>query len=136
LQSRINQWIRLESLRDKASRINANGVLSDIFERPNLDTTYEPPIDDTENIIAGIWQEVLGIKQIGINDHFSELGGHSLLAIKIISGLRKAFQIDLPVRALFDTPTVAMLAENVKERILSEIENMSDEEAKRIVSNN
>ena len=64
--------------------------------------------------IARIWQDAFGIDEVGINDSFTQLGGHSLLAIKIVSELRKAFQIDLPIKALFDAPTVAELSSYIK----------------------
>jgi len=57
------------------------------------------------------------------------------LAIRIVSELRKAFQIDLPVRALFDAPTVAKLSTYIKEHLIAEIEALSDEEARQLVSN-
>jgi len=72
---------------------------------------------------------------VGIHDQFSDLGGHSLLAIKIVSGLRKAFQIDLAIKALFDAPTVAELSSFIREQILAEIEALSDEDARELVSN-
>ena len=59
---------------------------------------------------------MLGIRQVGTNDNFADLGGHSLLAIKIVAELRNAFQVDLPVRALFDTPTVAGLSAYIDEQ--------------------
>jgi len=136
LKARIKQWIKLESLRDNLKNLQPEDTLYKFSDRPKLKSEYTSPRDDAEKLTAEIWQNVLGIENIGINDNFSELGGHSLLAIKIISELRKVFQINLPVRALFDTPTVGQLSGNIKEKILSEIENMSDEEAKRLISTN
>ena len=77
---------------------------------------------------------MLGIRTIGINDSFAEVGGHSLLAVRIVAELRSAFQVDLPMRALFDAPTVAELADHIKARLLAEIDSLSDEEARRLVS--
>jgi acyl carrier protein len=58
-----------------------------------------------------IWSELLGVDQVGVrDDFFTELGGHSLLATQVISRVRYAFQVDLPLRAFFETPTVAGLA--------------------------
>jgi amino acid adenylation domain-containing protein len=64
----------------------------------------------TEEIIAGIWAEVLGLNQVGIHDNFFELGGHSLLATQVVSRLRKVFEIEIPLRTLFESPTVEKLA--------------------------
>jgi len=83
---------------------------STLSQRPSLQTNYEAPRDETEQQIARILQDALGINEVGIHDSFAELGGHSLLAVRIVAELRKAFQIDLPVRALFDAPTVAELS--------------------------
>jgi acyl carrier protein len=69
----------------------------------------------TEAALAKIWGEVLGLEHVGINHNFFELGGHSLLAIKVVSRVRDAFQIELPVRRIFEMPTIAQLAEEVEE---------------------
>jgi amino acid adenylation domain-containing protein len=71
---------------------------------------YVAPRTPNEEIIANIFSTVLGVKTVGIHDNFFELGGHSLLATQVISSLRQVFQIDLSVRRLFETPTVADLA--------------------------
>ena len=94
----------------------------------------DAPRDETEQQIARIWQNALGLDEVGIHDHFSELGGHSLLAIRIVSELRRAFQIHLPVRVLFDAPTVAELSTRIKEHLAAEIEALTEEEARQLVS--
>jgi len=100
-----------------------------------LPTHFDAPRDETEQQIARIWQNALGIDAIGINDNFSQLGGHSLIAIRIVAELRKAFQIDLPVRALFDAPTVAELSRYIQEHLIAEIDALTEEEARQLVSN-
>jgi acyl carrier protein len=60
-----------------------------------------------------IWEQVLGIEQIGIHDNFFELGGHSLLATQLLSRLRDAFAVELPLVQIFDAPTVAQMADLV-----------------------
>jgi acyl carrier protein len=135
LGARINQWIKLESLNTQRPATVASPTRSTLSQRPGLQTNYDAPRDETEQQIAQVWQDALGIDEVGINDSFSQLGGHSLLAIRIVSELRKAFQIDLPVRALFDAPTVAELSSYIKEHLIAEIEALSDEEARQLVSN-
>ncbi|HSF38969.1 MAG TPA: non-ribosomal peptide synthase/polyketide synthase [Thermoanaerobaculia bacterium] len=72
------------------------------------------PRDAFEEVLAGIWAELLGLPQVGTGASFFELGGHSLLATRLISRIREAFRIEIPLRALFEGPTVAALAERVR----------------------
>ena len=74
-------------------------------------TEFVVPRTPTETVIAKIITEVLGVERVGINDNFLALGGHSLLAIKVIDRLREKLGVDLLVRSLFESPTVAELAE-------------------------
>lgn len=84
--------------------------------RPSLSNVYLPARNEVERRIADIWEKLLGIKQVGIHDNFFELGGESLLATQVISRLRKTFQIELPLRTFFETPTVAGTAEALVEQ--------------------
>lgn len=72
--------------------------------------TYVPPSNAVEEVLANIWMEVLGGKRIGITDHFFERGGHSLLATQVISRMREAFQVSLPLSLLFEQPRLVDLA--------------------------
>lgn len=72
--------------------------------------SYIAPRTPTEEMLVEIWQEVLKIEKIGIHDNFFDLGGHSLLAMQLISRIRNMLKIDLPLRDIFDTPTIAGLA--------------------------
>ena len=82
--------------------------LPDVEAQP--ETGFVAPRSHTETVIAEIMAAVLARKRVGIHDNFFALGGHSLLAIKLISRLREAFAVELPVRSLFESPTVADLA--------------------------
>ncbi|MED4570421.1 tyrocidine non-ribosomal peptide synthetase TycC [Brevibacillus agri] len=73
-------------------------------------TAYVAPQNDIEAKLAEIWQQVLGMSQVGIHDDFFDLGGHSLKAMTVISQVAKALEVDLPVKALFEHPTIAELA--------------------------
>lgn len=74
---------------------------------------YIAPRTATEEILAGIWAEVLGVEKVGVEDNFFELGGHSLLATQLVSRLCNIFKIELPLKMLFETSTVEKLAEKV-----------------------
>jgi acyl carrier protein/short-subunit dehydrogenase len=79
--------------------------------RPVLATAYVGPCTELESKITEIWQELLGIEQVGVEDDFFELGGHSLLATQLVSRLRAEFQVEISVRNLFEAPTVIRQAE-------------------------
>ncbi len=87
--------------------------------RPGLDTPYEEPRTDLERRLAGIWGDLLGIDRVGAHDSFFELGGHSLLGLQLVSRLQAGFGVEIPLRTLFEAPTVATLAVEV-ERSLNE----------------
>ena len=77
-----------------------------------------PPRTTTERKLAEIWGELLGLTQIDVQDNFFEIGGHSLLASRIINRSCAAFQVQLSLRALFTTPTIAGLAEQIEQLLL------------------
>ncbi|HYR07983.1 MAG TPA: AMP-binding protein, partial [Longimicrobium sp.] len=83
---------------------------------------YVAPRTPTEEVLAGIWAEVLGLERVGVEESFFELGGHSLLATQVVSWVREAFGVELRLRALFETPTVAGLAPQVERLVLARVE--------------
>lgn len=107
---------------------------------------YVAPRTPVEEMLADIWQQLLSVRQIGIDDNFFELGGHSLLASQVIVRAREAFQVDLPLRSIFEAPTIAELAVTVVQRhieqadsetvaqVLAELERLSDSEAQMLIN--
>jgi acyl carrier protein len=107
--------------------------------RPELERIYVAPRNPVEEVVAGIWAEVLKLERVGVHDNFFELGGHSLLATRVISRVRAALRMELSLRSLFESPTVAELSHgliaNEAElgqtekiaKVLQKIKNMSPE---------
>ena len=79
----------------------------------DVEADYEVPSNETERKLAMIWQDVLGVERVGIHDNFFELGGNSLLSTQAMTKIRSAFEIELPLRRLFEDPTVADLARRI-----------------------
>ncbi|MCD4692950.1 MAG: KR domain-containing protein, partial [Calditrichales bacterium] len=138
LQSRINKWIKLETIHQDEEA--ADGEL---HSRPNLPTAYVEPETELQKQVASEWQKLLGIEPIGIYDDFFDLGGNSLSGTQLISKMRETFRIELPLRSLFEDATisgVSKLIETAQKEskdsdvgkvadLLKQMENMSDEEA-------
>ncbi|NMG07611.1 type I polyketide synthase [Brasilonema sp. UFV-L1] len=93
-----------------------------------LENTYVAPRNELEQTIANIWQQLLGIEQVGIHDNFITLGGHSLLATQLIHRMHKTFQVELPFSSFFEATTIAKLAELIEEMIIEKIEELPEEE--------
>jgi amino acid adenylation domain-containing protein len=83
--------------------------------RPNLDRPFTAPGTAVEEEIAQIWRELLSVAQVGIHDNFFELGGHSLLLTQLASRISAAFQVEIPLRVLFDSPTIIEMTVTVAE---------------------
>lgn len=90
--------------------------------RPELSQIYVAPSTPTEEILTAIWQDILGLTKIGVNDNFFTVGGHSLFATQVIAMTRKAFNLELPIRSLFQSPTIAELAKKIEIGSYQELE--------------
>lgn len=96
--------------------------------RLDLNEAFVAPSTAIEERLADIWAAVLGIEQVGIHDNFFELGGHSLLTVQLLSQVKEAFQVELPLICLFKAPTVAKLAQAINAACQSDaviIDNMT-----------
>ena len=114
--------------------------------RPALDTPYAPPRDAYDAQLVAIWEEILAVKGIGIHDNFFELGGHSLLAMQLISRILKDLHLELSLPILFESPTVAKMAEAIVQHqtkltsedellpLLAELEALSEEKAEQLLA--
>ncbi|WP_164016685.1 type I polyketide synthase [Pyxidicoccus trucidator] len=108
LDARLAQWVRREGA--AAKKDSAGGAL---HARPTLGTEYVAPTDDVELALARVWQEQLGLEQLGIHDNFFDLGGNSLLWLKIVGRLKRELGRDVPLTSVFEAPTVATLAKKL-----------------------
>lgn len=96
--------------------------------RSQLPSPYVAPTSPMEGTMVALWQNLLGIDDIGIHDNFFQLGGNSLLGVQLALQIQKTFQVDLRVAAIFTSPTVAQLSMRIEEILLDEIERMDGAE--------
>ncbi len=87
------------------------------FARPELDSEYVAPRDEIERTLVGLWEELLGVEQVGVQDSFFDLGGHSLIAVRLFSKIKRAYQAEFPISVLFEAPTIEACAHLIRETI-------------------
>jgi acyl carrier protein len=104
-------------------KLDRGGLPAPDQSRPNLDETFIAPRTPVEETIASIWGELLKVERVGVHDNFFELGGHSLLATQVIARVRAAFEVELELRTLFESPTVSAIADRIEEtyRLLEQV---------------
>jgi len=114
--------------------------------RPELNTIFVAPRTLFEKELAQVWAEILTLDQVGIHDNFFDLGGHSVAATRVVSRVIRTFQVEVPLQALFAAPTVAEMAAVVTQhqakklgeqdlnRILAELESLSEDEATKLLA--
>jgi acyl-coenzyme A synthetase/AMP-(fatty) acid ligase/acyl carrier protein len=140
-------FIALEALPLTATgKLNRRALPEPGVSRPKLSQAYAPPQTPVEARLERIWAEVLTLDQVGIHDNFFDLGGHSLAATRVVSQVIKQFQLEIPLQLLFQSPTIGAMAavisrhqanklSDVKlDRILAELESLSEEEAGKILA--
>ncbi len=112
--------------------------------RPEVEHPFVAPQTPIETTLAHIWAEVLSLEQVGVHDHFTELGGHSLLAMQVASRVRDTFHVEVPLKSLFEAPTVTKMAALIAEHqmktvdarrlstdLLAAVEEISEAEAQQ-----
>ena len=127
-------------------KVNRRALPVPTKDRPNLESPFIAPRTPVEKELANIWEDVLDLNDIGINDDFLDLGGDSLRAGQVISRVIKNFRVELPLRSLFEAPTVAEMSLVITqsqarkadpeqiERMLVELENLAEEPTKRFLA--
>jgi len=97
-----------------SGKVNRRELPAPNRESIQRDQEFVAPRTPEEKILAGIWKQVLGLTQISVHDNFFKLGGHSLLATQVVSRTRKVFDLDIPLRFIFDLPTIEEFADAIK----------------------
>jgi len=139
-------FLFLKSLPQTNGKVDRQALPCPDGIRPNLDQAYTAPTSAIETNLVRAWEEVLGVHPVGIHDDFLDLGGNSLTASRLISRLVKTLRLELPIKALFESPTVAEMAKIVEqhqaksarkgelERLLTEVGAMSEEDADKFLA--
>jgi len=146
LEPRLQKWVRriqpVETVEEETPSETGSK-----YTRPNLPTPYVAPRNDLEKEIASVWEQLLGIEGIGIHDNFFDLGGNSLSGTQLVAKLRSQFQVDLPLRELFEDPTIAAVAAIIEQQrkqhdqktdkikdLFKKVEQMSEEDVQAMLA--
>ena len=139
-------FVFMKSLPSVNGKLNRKELPRPDGRRPALKQPYVEPTTDVERQLAEIWEEVLGVRPIGIHDNFFDLGGHSLAATRVVSRVLKKFQSDLPVNTLFHSPAIAEMAlvvaahrwkqldEAALQAVLDELDSLTDADAQKFAA--
>ena len=127
LQLRLKKWVDPISIREGAA-----DQKDSLHSRPELQNAYVAPRNEIEQKLANIWQEALGIKEVGLYDNFFDLGGDSLLVLQVRSKLSKTLNKELSIAELFEYSTIGALTEYIAEEQVEEpVFQQADERASR-----
>jgi acyl-coenzyme A synthetase/AMP-(fatty) acid ligase len=140
-------YVQLETFsRTATGKIDRRALPKPAPTRPPMETPFVTARTPIEEHLVSLWSGVLGLDQVGVQDNFFELGGHSLAASRVISRVIQAFQLELPIKALFDAPTVAEMAVVITQhqakqaseaevmQMLRDVEAMREEEAQKLLA--
>lgn len=109
----------LQGLFDQAQRATEEKDEGDgaKFARPNLGNEYVAPRDDLERTLVGLFQDLLGVDMVGVEDSFFDLGGHSLIAVRLFASIKKTYKAEFPISLLFEAATASRIAQRVREKV-------------------
>jgi amino acid adenylation domain-containing protein len=139
-------FVFLKSLPLNNGKLDRRALPRPENKRPEMKQPCVPPRNKTEAILVEIWEKVLDVRTIGIRDDFFDLGGHSLAATRVVSEIIKTFMLEIPLRSLFERSTIEKMAAVIDahqaqklgardlDRLLAELESLSDEEAQRLLA--
>jgi len=140
-------FLMLDTLpRTPTGKVDRRALPAPDNSRPELHTSFVAPRTPVEKELAKIWANVLSLDQVGIHDSFFDLGGHSLAATRVVSRVIKEFQMEIPLRSLFEAPTAAEMAAVITEnqakrlsesdltRILSDLEKLTEQDAQQLLA--
>jgi len=129
-----------------SGKVDKKALPAPDLDRSLMKSVYVEPRNDIERELVQICEELLGVDQVGVHDNFFELGGHSLLATQFISRVRESLSVELELRQLFETPTVAQIAEAIETseaeatvdrtriaELIKRINELSDDEVKELL---
>ncbi len=142
LQKRLERWVKSKPKDESTTESEKT-----LHDRPELPYEFVAPQNELEEEIAVVWRKLLGIQNIGVNDNFFDLGGNSLMGTQLISELRAKFQVELPLRSLFEDPTISGVAKIIEQTrrqseeasldqvsdLLNQLQSMSDEQAAQLL---
>jgi len=140
-------------------KIDRKALPAPDYAKDLLQNGYIAPTTETERTLTQIWSRVLGVEKIGVADNFFMIGGHSLLATQVVSRVRQSFGVEMPLREMFESPTIAELSKAVEklraaqsgsavsattitarkrgarnlEQVLSQVQQLSEDEAKQLL---
>ncbi len=128
-----------------SGKINRRGLPEPDESARAVAQEFVAPGTAVEAVVAKVWREILSVERVGVNDNFFDLGGHSLLATQVVSRLKSSFKTNLPLRSLFESPTVAELAAEIvalekqpgqaekMASVLQKLRGMSSEQMKQLL---
>jgi amino acid adenylation domain-containing protein len=128
-------FVQLESLPlTQNGKVDRASLPTPNPENTLRDEDFTAPRTPLEERLALMLSALLGMKQVSVNDNFFMLGGHSLLGTQLISQIRSAFGVELPLRTLFESPTIEQLSLEIQRLVLAQVEAMSEDEVARLLA--